>query len=338
MHCLRLEVKGRMAGPMSTKPTDTESNAYLRDPACGVPFDIRFEIEDKEGTSLGIVGGYKTILALKSPVFKAMLFGPFAEVGDSVKIRATSMFAFTEMLNYIYGVPSVSLPWSTEVKDLFLIADLAEKYNLQGLMDETVSYAENYVFAFRQEQLIDIVKTAEDFHVFAELSEALLGNCSAFLEAVLETPEDMNNFVRELSGKDAEDMGAAFRLLARVDHSRMAYAYNDVSSQEVISHLRNIIHVVRPRHRLQQLKALLEAEGPRGKKMLKGIKLSDLSNHHEDATIFGLCTYVFIDVSLRNSQMKDKEKASQNGVALTLDTLVEDNFTHEMSIRWAISH
>ena len=206
-------------------------------------------------------------------------------------------------------------------------------------MAQTVSYAEDYVFPFRQEQLIDIVKTAEGFHEFAELSEALLGKCSAFLEAVLETPEDMNNFVRELSGKDAEDMGAAFRLLARVDHSRMAYAYNDVRSQEVISHLRNIIQFVRPRHRLQQLKALLESEGPRSKKMLEGTKLSDFySDPHEDATIFGLCTYVFIDVSLPNSQMKDKEKASQNGVALTLDTLVEDNFTHEMSIRWAISH
>ena len=337
MHCLRLEVKGRMAGPMSTKPTDTESTAYLRDPACGVPFDIRFEIEDKEGTSLGIVGGHKTILALKSPVFKAMLFGPLAEVGDLVKIRDTSMFAFTEMLNYIYGVPSDSLPWSKEVRDLFLIADLAEKYNLPGLMGETVSYAEDYVFAFRQEQLIDIVKTAEGFHVFEELSEALLGRCAAFLEALLETPGDMNNFVRAWSGKEAEDMGAAFRLLARVDHSRMAYAYNDVSSQEVISHLRNIIQFVRPRHRLQQLKALLEAEGPRGKTMLQGIKLSDLWSY-EDATIFGLCAWVFIYVSLRCSQMKDKEKASQNGVALTLDTLVEDNFTHEMSIRWAISH
>ena len=84
---------------------------------------------------------------------------------------------------------------------------------------------------------------------------------------------------------------------------------------------------------------MLEAEGPRGKKMLKGIKLSDFYyDPSESATIFGFCAYVFIDDSLRYSQMKDKEKASQNGVALTLDTLVEDSFTHEMSIRWAISH
>ena len=124
-------------------------------------------------------------------------------------------------------------------------------------MAQTVSYAEDYVFPFRQEQLIDIVKTAEGFHVFEELSEALLASCAAFLEALLETPGDMNNFVRAWSGKDAEDMGAAFRLLSRVDHSRMAYAYNDMRSQEVISHLRNIIQFVRPRHRLQQLKALL---------------------------------------------------------------------------------
>ena len=87
-----------MAGPTPVEATDSESFAYLRDPECGIPFDVHFDIEDTEGTSQGMVGGHKTIMALKSPVFKAMLFGPLAETGDLIKIKNTSMFAFKRML------------------------------------------------------------------------------------------------------------------------------------------------------------------------------------------------------------------------------------------------
>ena len=70
-----------MARPTSIDATDPESFAYLRDPACGIPFDVQFEIEDTEGRSLGIVGAHKNVMALKSPVFKAMLFGSLPEGG-----------------------------------------------------------------------------------------------------------------------------------------------------------------------------------------------------------------------------------------------------------------
>ena len=59
-----------MAGLTSIEATDSKSNAYLRDPACGIPFDVHFEIEDMEGATLGRVGGHKPIMALKSPVFR----------------------------------------------------------------------------------------------------------------------------------------------------------------------------------------------------------------------------------------------------------------------------
>lgn len=50
------------------------------------------------------VGGHKAVLALKSPVFKSMLFGQLAETGDLVKIRKTSMFSFKEMLRYMHDM------------------------------------------------------------------------------------------------------------------------------------------------------------------------------------------------------------------------------------------
>ena len=51
-----------MARPTSIDATDSEPFAYLRDPACGIPFDVHFEIEDTEGRSLGIVGAHKNKL------------------------------------------------------------------------------------------------------------------------------------------------------------------------------------------------------------------------------------------------------------------------------------
>ena len=82
-----------MAGS-SVEATDSETVASLLDPACGIPFDVHFEIEDDAGNKLGTLGGHKNMMALKSPVFKAMLFGPMKETGDHIKIKNTSMFAF----------------------------------------------------------------------------------------------------------------------------------------------------------------------------------------------------------------------------------------------------
>ena len=71
--------------------TGSETFVSLLEPSCGIPPDVHFEIEDSEGTSLGILGGHKTIMALKSPVFKAMFYGPLKETGDLIRIKDTSM-------------------------------------------------------------------------------------------------------------------------------------------------------------------------------------------------------------------------------------------------------
>ena len=127
-----------MAGASNIEATDSETLAYLRDPASGIPYDVHFEIEDEDGSNVGMVGGHKTILALKSPVFKAMLFGPLAKTGDPIRIRKTSMFAFKEMLLYIHDTKVGWQPWSLDLRELFRMADLAERYNLPGLTERIV--------------------------------------------------------------------------------------------------------------------------------------------------------------------------------------------------------
>ena len=226
------------------------------------------------------------------------------------------MFAFKKMLQYIHGVKEEWWPWSLEVREMIRIADLAERYNLHGLQKTVINHANDIVI--RKDKLIEIAKLAEEFHVYTELSQTLLKTCANILLAILETPEDFNNFVQEWSGKSPEESSFAFRLLAQVDHYRMAYVYKFPAAGRVMSHLRNINMSNEPRKRLQFLKTGLE----------------DSAGQEDDIKeiIPGNGYDIFIR-SLWMCQRLDVEKAALEGVPLTLDTLVEDDFTHEMSVR-----
>ena len=111
-------------GPSSNvQATDSKTAASLLDPSCGIPPDVHFEIEDSEGTSLGILGGHRTIMALKSPVFKAMFFGPMKEEGDLIRIRDSSMFAFQIMLKYMHDAKEEWGRWGLFGNFWYLLAD-----------------------------------------------------------------------------------------------------------------------------------------------------------------------------------------------------------------------
>ena len=297
-----------------------ESFAYLQDPACGIPCDVHFEIEDEEGSIVGVVGGHKTVLALKSPVFKAMLFGPLAETGDSVKINRTSLYSFKEMLHYMHDAEMTWLKrWSLDLKEMFRLADLAERYNLPGLSNKLTDYANECLLS--KKGLLEIARLAEDFHMFSELSEALLNNCVSLLEAILETPEDFNNLAREWSGVgEAEKMATALRLLARVDHWNLTYVIEteETFTQKIISHVRQIWHSILPRHRLQQLRMMLDEDTTID-------NLRRVDGYCPDISTFSRSLWI--------CQLKDEEKAELEGIPLTLDTLVEGGFTYSESIR-----
>ena len=165
-----------MAGVTSIEATDSETLASLLDPACGIPFDIHFEIEDDAGNTLGTLGGHKAILALKSPVFKAMLFGQMKETSDPIKIKNTSMFAFKTILLYVHDVEEVWWPWSIDVSDLVLIVDLAERFNLASLKEKIIDHAEK-VFLFPKDRLLEIARVAEEHHMYTDTCTQMKKNC-----------------------------------------------------------------------------------------------------------------------------------------------------------------
>ena len=117
----------------------------LTDPSFGIPPDVTFQImnynhnqessgEREEESVEGDIKGHKVILGMFSPVFKQEFFGPAKEIKDIIPVRQTTFYAFTKMFDYIY---QKNVDWEDlSVLELYDVVNLAEKYDISGLMDE----------------------------------------------------------------------------------------------------------------------------------------------------------------------------------------------------------
>ena len=108
-------------------PTDEEPIASLLDPECEIPTDIRFEIYDDAERLLGVLGGHKNLMALRSPVFKAMLFGALKE-RETVQVKDTSLVAFKALLKHIHEDKKLDNWQTMDIGEVAKIADIAERY------------------------------------------------------------------------------------------------------------------------------------------------------------------------------------------------------------------
>ena len=196
--------------PHSASEGNTSIQTLL-DPNCGIPPDVLFEIVDSDGKKCGeALGGHKNLLALKSDVFKAMFFGPLKEEGV-IKLHETSDAAFMNLIRYTLNSEDI---WTnSNLKTVFETAELAERFQMQGLQDQAVSFMEGVEVC--QETWFHAASLAEQFHLLPPVSEALLNNCASFLKKTFKTPDDFNEFSDTYSKK--EDGLIAFRLLARID-------------------------------------------------------------------------------------------------------------------------
>ena len=127
----------------------------LLDSSFGIPTDVTFIImgyknlqldnyQEKE-VKLGEVKGHKLILGLFSTVFKSEFFGPAKDTKDTIPVRETSLEAFKKMFDFIY---SKETDWSTlTVLELYDIVNLAEKYDIPGLMEKLKHQMNNFALS-----------------------------------------------------------------------------------------------------------------------------------------------------------------------------------------------
>ena len=313
-------------GQSNIEATESETLASLLDPACDIPPDVQFELEDEIGTKLGVLGGHKALMALKSPVFKAMLFGPLREKQDLITIKNTSVAAFNTLLRHIYEDTKEEEQLKMDIRELFEVADLAERYHLPGLMAKMVNLAK--VARFPSEEAVEVFSLAEQFQVYGELSQALKENIADLLVTIIQTPEDLNDHNEEFLGRCGEDKNIGLRMLALIDHRKLVYVDRRADARErsqVISHIRHIDRSLKPREHLEKLKELnwiVDAEEDPYFDPIEVIaEHGNKGNHH------------FVIESLKHCSRLDALKAAEKGVPLTADTIVEENYTHERSVK-----
>ena len=179
----------------------------MLEPAFGIPTDVKFEImgftnmndnddsQDKQ-IKLGDVSGHKVILALLNPVFKSGFFGPAADKKDVIPVRETTLKGFKIMMDYIYNK---CIDWSKlTVLELYDIVNLAEKYDIPGLMKDVKTQMGNVPLTM--DGVLEVYETALHFSQFPDVSNTLLLKCTNFLQANLRTTGELLAFAAKHSG------------------------------------------------------------------------------------------------------------------------------------------
>ena len=99
-----------------------------------------------EGTTLGMVGGHKTVMALKARCSRQFSMGLLQKGTQSRSGRPQCFRARGWLPGRHAWCSEGSATMVNRNRELFLIADLAARYNLQRLSRETVEYAKGYIF------------------------------------------------------------------------------------------------------------------------------------------------------------------------------------------------
>ena len=103
------------------------------DSSLGIPTDITFQVQDVQG-GIQEFRAHKNFLALVSEVFKTRFFGSLKETSDILDIQGSTPQAFEAMINFIYHK---DCQWNkNSAEELFEIANIAEMYDIAGLMVE----------------------------------------------------------------------------------------------------------------------------------------------------------------------------------------------------------
>ena len=162
------------------------------DPSFGIPTDVTFKVIEDEQVLVHLIPAHKYFLAMASPVFKAMFFGPARETKDVVPIRGTSSQAFCSMIDYIY---EKEICWDDRsVFSLLEVVNLAEMYNLDNLMEKVGKVLRDYPLT--KETVIQVAYTAKMFSHFEDISYNLLSSCATFLATqVLKNKDEIKQFV-----------------------------------------------------------------------------------------------------------------------------------------------
>merc|ERR1719186_340250 len=101
------------------------------------------------------------------------------------------------------------------VEELFDVANMAEKYDIESLMKEVKKVFGDIDIS--EENVVTIASTAQEYGQFEDISKALFLHCAKFLKSILKTPDDFVTFAGKYANPDMSE--TAFNLIAELPQS-----------------------------------------------------------------------------------------------------------------------
>ena len=178
-----------------------ENWSALLDSSSSIPTDVTFEVIEKKDDDLQsyFFDVHKIVLAVASSVFQAEFFGSAKETTERIVVEDTTRDAFETMINYVY-LKDIDLE-DFEMDKLYDLVNLAEKYELKGLMRILVDHLAK-LSPKCEEMVMNIMLLADTFHGFDEASKALQRDCARFM--LRQTLKSIND-VAVFTSKHCED-------------------------------------------------------------------------------------------------------------------------------------
>ena len=186
---------------------DIRKSGVMLDPT-EIPYDITFVIEECGSK----VMAHKFIMAMGSPVCMKQFYGELREKKGEIVIKSATKDAFVTMVDLFYGK---EVDWASKsIEELFDIADMAEKYQVDALKEKLQVAAQKY--PLQEENVVIVAAIAEKFGQFENLAKTILMRCSECLSSMLKVRDDFCGFADKYAR--TELAFAAFKLQAGMKH------------------------------------------------------------------------------------------------------------------------
>jgi len=166
-----------------------------------IPTDVTFVIKQGDDADAE-VSVHKFIIAMGSPVFAAQFCGKFKETKERVVVEDTTKEAFATMIDFVYGK---TVDWNNvTVEEVFAIANMAEKYQVDDLMVKVKEVAAEFPVV-DNDDAVTIAASASEFSQFEGLRDLFLIRCNSFLRLTLLQYQDIVKFADKYAGTDKSE-------------------------------------------------------------------------------------------------------------------------------------
>merc|ERR1719186_1062035 len=184
------------------------------DEIADIPFDVVFEIVDKNDGNVYDIKCHKIVVGLVSPTFKLMFYT--TDVGDKtaqkITILGTTRTAFQIIIDVLYKVKSIKDSLQDKpLREVFDVINLIERYQMADLQKLINEFLTNYPVT--DDTVLEVA--AEAIHqtrLFQKEAQLLLLTCLKFLKQKLNDVNKIFKYVEE--NEDQKELVAT--LLARM--------------------------------------------------------------------------------------------------------------------------